>query len=306
MVQRLPEPYRIDPLDPRAPSQEVWDAMTPEQRARVVAMLPAEVPWELHPPEGDQHRKAKTRTADTLDAFFRRIGRKIYVSSELGVFYPEERRFAPDVLAVLDVDPHDRTKWVVADEGKGLDLVIEVHFHGDAAKDYAVNVERYAHLGITEYFIFDRARLSLRGYRLPRSDEDRGTRARVYRPILPQQGRYTSEVLGLDLMVEEEKLRFLIGMAEVPEAEELVVKLGSMLDRVLLHKEEAEERAQVEAARAQLEAERAQAEAVRAQLEAARAQVEAARATALQQELAEVKQKLTAAEALIADLKRGR
>ncbi|NUQ79959.1 MAG: hypothetical protein HUU21_41195 [Polyangiaceae bacterium] len=56
MVQRLPTFYRIDPLDPRAPSQEVWDAMTPEERARVVAMLPAEVPWELHPPEGDQHR----------------------------------------------------------------------------------------------------------------------------------------------------------------------------------------------------------------------------------------------------------
>src|SRR5688572_2964910 len=103
MAQHVPEMYRIDPVDPRAPSQEVWDAMSPEERARVVAMLPAEVPLELYPPEGDQHRKAKTRTADTLDAFFRRIGRKIYVSSELGVFYPGERRFAPDVLAVLDV-----------------------------------------------------------------------------------------------------------------------------------------------------------------------------------------------------------
>jgi multidrug efflux pump subunit AcrA (membrane-fusion protein) len=47
MVQRLPESYRIDPADPRAPSQEVWDRMTAEERARVVAMLPAEVPIEL-------------------------------------------------------------------------------------------------------------------------------------------------------------------------------------------------------------------------------------------------------------------
>src|SRR5689334_17784051 len=207
MAQHLPGTYRLDPGDPRAPSQDAWDRMTPAERARVVAMLPAEVPLELHPPEGDVHRKAKTRTADTLDAFFRRIGRKIYVSSELGVFYPDEPRFSPDVFAVLDVDPHPRTKWTVSAEGKGLDLVIEVHYAGDTAKDYELNVERYARLGVTEYFIFDRAKLSLRGYRLPQpADAARGGRGRVYRPILPQQGRYTSEVLGLDLMIENDKL----------------------------------------------------------------------------------------------------
>jgi Uma2 family endonuclease len=277
MVQRLPDTYRVDPQDPRAPSQEAWDAMTLAQRDQVVAMLPAEIPLELSPPEGDQHRKAKNRTVDTLDAFFRRINRRIYVSAELGVYYPDEPRFAPDVLAVLDVEPHDRVKWVVSSEGKGLDLVIEVHYHGDAAKDYEQNVERYARLGIHEYFIFDRALLSLRGYRLPQPNEGRGRRARTYQPILPQHGCYTSKVLGLDLRVEGDKLRFLLGMAEVPEAEELVAKLGSMLDQVLLHKQEAEERVQVEAARAE----------------------------ALQQKLAETEQKLAAAEALIAELKRG-
>ncbi|MEO5726647.1 MAG: Uma2 family endonuclease, partial [Byssovorax sp.] len=152
MVQRLPETYRIDAADPRAPSQEVWDRMSPEERDRVVAMLPIEVPIELQPPEGDHHRLAKTRTTDTLDAFFRRIGRKIYVSSELGVFYPDEPRFYPDVFAVLDVDPHPRTRWTVSAEGMGLDLVIEVHYGGDTVKDYELNVERYARLGIREYF----------------------------------------------------------------------------------------------------------------------------------------------------------
>ena len=42
MVQRLPETYQVDPLDPRAPSQEIWDRMSPEERDRVVAMLPIE------------------------------------------------------------------------------------------------------------------------------------------------------------------------------------------------------------------------------------------------------------------------
>ncbi len=269
MVLRLSETYRIDAADPRAPSQEIWDRMSPEERDRVVAMLPIEVPIELQPPEGDYHRLAKTRTTDTLDAFFRRIGREIYVSSELGVFYPDEPRFSPDVFAVLDVDPHPRTRWAVSAEGKGLDLVIEVHYAGDTAKDYELNVERYARLGITEYFIFDRHKLGLRGYRLPQSeDAARGGRGRVYRPILPQQGRYTSEVLGLDLMIENDKLRFLLGMAEIPEAEELVVKLGAMLDQVLLNRQDAEERANTEVARADmLQQKLAEAEALIAKLQ---------------------------------------
>ena len=76
MAQQLPETYWLDPADPRAPSQDVWDGMTAEERARVVAMLPTEVPLDLQPSEGDFHRLAKSRTTDTLDAFFRRIGRK--------------------------------------------------------------------------------------------------------------------------------------------------------------------------------------------------------------------------------------
>lgn len=36
--------YRLDPDDPRAPSQEQWDAMSEDERKRVVAMLPSELP----------------------------------------------------------------------------------------------------------------------------------------------------------------------------------------------------------------------------------------------------------------------
>ncbi|XYI02404.1 hypothetical protein ACMHYB_22665 [Sorangium sp. So ce1128] len=61
MVQQLPGGYVFDPADPRAPTDDQWAAMTPAERARVVAMLPAEVPWELMPPEGDAHREAKER-----------------------------------------------------------------------------------------------------------------------------------------------------------------------------------------------------------------------------------------------------
>lgn len=299
MVQHQPTLYRFNLADPRAPSADQWAGMSPEERARVVAMLPAEVPIELEPPEGDPHRIAKTRTTDTLDAYFRRIRRKIYVSSELAVYYPDEPRFSPDVLAVLDVDPHERMTWVVAAEGRGLDLVIEIHHGGDADKDYKTNVERYARLGIQEYFIFDRSRLSLRGYQLPAIEPGRSGRARAYLPILPQQGRYSSEVLALDLTVEGTKLRFLTGMATVPESEELIGKLGTMVDELLLHKQEAEERAAAEAERAAAEAERAEAGAARIQaLEQQLAEAGAARIQALEQQLAE-------ARAEIERLKRG-
>ncbi|WP_438023511.1 hypothetical protein [Sorangium sp. So ce233] len=50
MVLRLPDDYRIDPEDPRAPSQEMWDRMSPEQRDRVVAMLPSEFTLEPRRP----------------------------------------------------------------------------------------------------------------------------------------------------------------------------------------------------------------------------------------------------------------
>ena len=158
MVQRLPTAYVFDPEDPRAPALDQWERMSPDERARVVAMLPAELPLDLLPMEGDPHRKATRGAFDALDGFFRRTGRRVYLSAELATYYPGERHFAPDLLAVTDVDPHDRMSWVVAAEGKGLDFVLEVHVAGDRRKDAVTNVNRYARLGIPEYFYFDRTR----------------------------------------------------------------------------------------------------------------------------------------------------
>ena len=92
MAQKLP--YTVDPDDPRSPSREQWDLMTPEQRRQVIDSLPADVPIDLFMPEGDKHRKAKSGALSALDGFFRRIGRRVYRASELGVYYPGVRRFA--------------------------------------------------------------------------------------------------------------------------------------------------------------------------------------------------------------------
>jgi len=235
MVQRLPSGYVFDPADPRAPAVEQWERMLPDERARVLAMLPVDVPLDLLPNEGDPHRKATRGALDALDDYFRTSGRKIYLSSGLAVFYPGEPRFAPDLLAVADVEPHDRSSWVVAAEGKGLDFVMEVHVAGDRRKDEKTNVERYARLGIPEYFYFDRTRLRLTGYRLPAAPP-----ASVYQRIVPQSGRFASGVLGLDLALEGSRLRFFAGSALLQDADERIARLGSMLDKVIQGQEDAE------------------------------------------------------------------
>lgn len=245
--------------------------MTAEERQRVVESLPSEFPPnEASPPEGDRHFNAKMNTRKTLGRFYERLGRRMYLACELPVYYPGERMFAPDIMAVQDVERHDRERWVTADEGKGLDLALEIYVSGNRRKDHEANVARYAKLGIAEYFIFDRGRLRLTGYRLPAAGGGR------YEPILPQHGHYESRVLGLELALEDEKLRFYCGDAPVPEAEELIGKLETMLDGLELRLAQAEERASEETrlreeetrlreeeARLRAEAERRLAEALR-------------------------------------------
>jgi len=231
--------WNVDPGDPRAPTQEVWDRMSPEERAYVIASLPSEFPLSAVP-EGDPHFEAKVGARDALRGYFDRIGRRVYLACELPVYYPGERMFAPDVIAVLDVERKQRMSFVVAAEGKGIDLAIEVHVAGDRRKDLERNKARYARLGIREYFIFDRGRLHLTGYR---KDDN----SPVYRPIVPQGGLYASQILGLELGVKDERIRFFHGTAQVPEAEELVTQLRQMMEQVEAHRaEEERQREQIE------------------------------------------------------------
>lgn len=201
---------------PKAPSQAAWDGMSPSERARVVSALPpglTEEEWTL--PEGDRHQSAKLSALDVLRRHFRGAGRRAYVGSELTVYYPDERRFAPDVFVTFDVDPHPREKWVVSDEGRGLDWVMEVHVGGQRKKDAERNVAFYARLGIPEYFICDRRRERIDGYRLIGEK-------RIYEPIPPQAGGVHSAVLGMDLMLVGDRLRFYFAEQPLFEADEFI------------------------------------------------------------------------------------
>jgi Uma2 family endonuclease len=243
-VSRPSAAYEVDPKDPRAPSQEVWDALHPDERRRVLEMLPSEIE-RAEPPEGDGHSRPKHRAFDTLLEHYRRLRRRIYLAMELPVYYPAEAMFAPDLLAVLDVDAHERDHWTVSHEGRGLDFVLEIHIRGRAKKDFEENVERYARLGIPEYFAFAPRRGRLAGWHLP----DPG--ARVYRPIVPQGGRWHSRVLGLDLALEDTALRFYHGAAALLDTSELIARLSSMVDAATQRAEDESRRAEAETQRAE-------------------------------------------------------
>ncbi|MDX2090306.1 MAG: Uma2 family endonuclease [Kofleriaceae bacterium] len=236
-----------------APSQDEWDAMSPAEREEVYRALPGEVTdAEIAMPEGDRHFKAKTRPVASLRGYFARQGRRVYVANELPIYYPAEPRFAPDLLVVFDVEDYDRDKWVVSAEGKGLDWVLEVHVGGDRKKDAELNVERYARVGIPEYFLYDAGREQLSAFRLPTPD------ARVYERIDAERGRYPSRVLGLDVESEGGRLRFLAGTAVLLESEELVARLEGLLrESELRAQEEAHRASSLEAEVERLRAERA-------------------------------------------------
>jgi Uma2 family endonuclease len=240
-----PSPRRAIPV---GPSVDAWRAMSPAARERfLLDVLDAlSDPRDLMT-EGRPHKRAKTRALDLLGLHFKAMGRVVYLAEEMAVAYPGEESFSPDVLAVVDVpQPEDdeRMAWVVADEGRGLDLALEVLHRGDREKDLVRNVERYARLGIPEYFVYDRAQQRIHGFRLVAPN------ARRYQRIVPQAGRYSSAVLGLDLAVQGGTLRFFQGMAELFGTRELIERLAGVIDGF-------EVKADAEAAKADAEAARA-------------------------------------------------
>lgn len=261
--------YYVDPDDPRAPTVEQWARLSEEERAEVVAQLPSEPPTETVP-EGDRHRIPKEKAVQALGEFFARIKRRVYLSAELPVYYPGEPWFAPDLIAVVDVESGHRDKWVVSAEGKGLDMALEVTLAGDRSKDLVHNVERYARLGIREYFVLDILRNRIIGYRLEGD-------AKAYAAVVPQSGRWASEVLGLDLVLEGGRIRFFIGSAPLLEADELIGRLSKRVDELVAKEEELGRALESERQRAQAEQERAQAERERADRAEQRADRMAAR-----------------------------
>ena len=108
---------------------------------------------------------------------------------------PPMKSVAPDLFVSFGVPGGDRKSYVLWQEGKPPDFVLEVISESSQRRDRVEKKRIYEHLGVTEYFVFDADR-GLEGFRLA------GGR---YRPIpwtaaRPDLDGVYSKTLGLFLV----------------------------------------------------------------------------------------------------------
>jgi Uma2 family endonuclease len=155
--------------------------------------------------ETDLHRQDMVDVIETLQDYFA-ADPTVYVSGNLLLFYErgnKRRHVAPDAFVVRGVEKRPRDNYLLWDEGKGPDVVIEITSKTTRREDERKKLALYRGvLKVPEYFQFDPIeeylRPSLQGHRL---------RRRRYAPIEPVLGRLPSEVLGLHLERDGTQLR---------------------------------------------------------------------------------------------------
>ena len=159
--------------------------------------------------ESDIHRRCMTYLIDALERHFeKRAPGNVCVSGNLFLYYERGNPravVAPDVFVVLGVPARLRDSYLLWNEPKEPDFVLEVTSASTRRMDERRKRDVYASLGVSEYFLYDpRAEYltpPLQGFRLHEGE---------YRPlpavtVLSNRGvAVASEVLGLELRDERE------------------------------------------------------------------------------------------------------
>lgn len=236
------------------------------------------------PMETERHRLQMNCLIDTLNPWLARrnsgyVGGNMFVYFSLDQVRDQDFK-GPDVFVVLDVPRGERKSWVVWQEGKGPDVVIELLSESTAEADKTSKKQTYQNqLKVAEYFWFD-----------PFNPDDwagfslHGNHYQAL--VLDDQTRFICQSLGLAL----------VRWSGVYAGVEAVWLRWATLEGELLPTQEESlwaetQRAQTEAKRAETETQRAEAEAKRAEAEA-RARYEAEqRAMAAEAELARLRAK---------------
>ena len=135
----------------------------------------------------------------------------VYVSGDLLMYYEEgngKACVAPDVFVVFGVEDRKRMRYLVWEEGKAPDFVLEVASKSTWREDLGPKREIYARLGVKEYWMYDPTgvyfRPVLQGLRLAG-----GAYVRQLAVASPD-GALTlaSETLGLELRAQGGEVRF--------------------------------------------------------------------------------------------------
>ncbi len=192
------------------------------------------VPPEIEYPDCDEepmgetpiHRKQMADLLEMLDDHYA-DNPNVYISGNMMMYYVEgnpKKSISPDVFVTLDIPKlPERRVYLTWVEGKGPDFVVEMHSRGTWRTDVGWKLDLYRDvLKVREYFLFDPLEErpganSLLGFRLVDG---------AYEPIPEVNGRLFSEVLGLYLEADGERLRlfdprrgvYLLSPREVREA----------------------------------------------------------------------------------------
>lgn len=232
----------------------------------------------------------------------------VFIASDIFWYWEKgnkEACISPDVMVVTGVqprDPHERRSFFSWEEGGAIPAaVFEMASENTWKKDVTEKYEKYAELGVPEYFIFDPEgrylkNPRLRGFRL---------RGKTYRPI---SSRELASNLGFQLRAEDTMLRLVDAKSGEPiptraEAVEAARAEAGAAQQAADTARQAVATAQQAADTAQRAVEAAQqvavsaqatanAEKQRADAEKQRAEAEKQRADRLAVELEQLKQQL--------------
>ena len=114
---------------------------------------------------------------------------------------------APDVFVVFGVPDKKRASYNVREEGKAPDFVLEVASKGTYENDLGSKKDKYERMGVPEYCVVD-PKGDMHHPRLQLFRLEGGVYKRVSGRIDPDGSlAVTSETLGLELRLEDDRLR---------------------------------------------------------------------------------------------------
>jgi Uma2 family endonuclease len=151
------------------------------------------------------HVKAIIAIVSMLWAYFR-YRKDVYIGGDMFWYYEEgdpHKRLAPDVFVAFGVTTTERRSWLMWEEQKAPEVVFEITSRSTRAEDLGSKKGLYEWLGVQEYFLFDPLdeylRPRLQGFRLVNG---------LYQAIPAAGSEVASDILGLSLYAEKDKLRF--------------------------------------------------------------------------------------------------
>ena len=107
--------------------------------------------------ENDFQLRTMTYAIEALATHFRTRS-DVYVSGDLFVYHEENNntvRVAPDVFVVFGVPNHRRRTYLLWQEGKAPDFVMEVASPSTWQADVGDKRDTYAGIGVSEYWLYD-------------------------------------------------------------------------------------------------------------------------------------------------------